>query len=529
MLRSYEYQALSSSINTLYSLNPVALNQGSFDVLHPRLDENHNLEYLPGARQAHNGREQEMTGNGAGSDLITQASFIPLATSQGQGIPQYPSMHRADTSQVSQGSQITQGNFEPVHTYGDTKTGHGQIGSNILMYPPSQGPNMQVKNIAMPHMSTTASKSVGQPATSAAPQVRSEAVSLNGNVGYSATSTVPLVRNEPASLSSAGGQLATFTAAPGRTEAVSLSSMVEQPATFTAAPVRTEAVSLSSMVGQPATLTAPLQVRSESALLRSTGMSTAQFLYNPYQHLPGQVDSNVQAHVKPDHPVSRSTEPPSISRGIPTLQAAPIRSLQTMPCAAPSDPTTTRQLGSATQAATSDMPQQHQQPLQQVQSQPTAKLEQPSKSRGFVPVSKGMTGGLPAHQLRERLQNLANRQKSLAAKNSEQDVCSVSSILQSRGGTKEGKVPQNRIKLLLSLTLSPHLFFFPDRHLVTLAHNSSKPSLLLKGFWLIKSKVQLDYFVHNQKCNCISTNLSSFLFNIILSLHSLCYQILPSL
>ena len=467
MLRSYEYQALSSNINTLYSLKPVALNQGSFNVLHPRLDENHNLEYLPGAPapQAHNGREQEMTGNGTGSHLLTQASFIPLATSQGQGIQQYPSMHRADTSQLSQGSQVTQGHIEPAHTYGDTKTGHGQIGSNILMYPPSQGPNMQVKNIAMPHMSTAASKSVGQPATSAAPQVRSEAVSLNGNVGYSVTSTVPLVRNEPASLSSARGQPATFTAAPVRTEAVSLSSMVGQPATLTAAPARTEAVSLSSMVGQPATLTAPLQVRSESALLKSTGMSTAQFLYSPYQHLPGQVDSNVQAHVKPDHPVSRSTEPPSISRGIPTLQAAPIRSLQTMPCAAPSEPTTTRQLGSVTQAATSDMPQQHQQPLQQVQSQPTAKLEQPSKSRGFVPVSKGMTVGLPAgHQLRERLQNLANRQKSLAAKNSEQDVGSVSSILQSRGGTKEGKVPQNRIKLLLSLTLSPHLFFFPDRH-----------------------------------------------------------------
>ena len=448
MLRSYEYQALSSNINTLYSLNPVALNQGSFNVLHPRLDENHNLEYLPGAPapRAHNGREQEMTGNGTGSHLITQASFIPLATSQGQGIPQYPSMHRADTSQVSQGSQITQGHFEPVHTYGDTKTGHGQIGSNILMYPPSQGPNMQVKNIAMPHMSTAASKSVGQPATSAAPQVRSEAVSLNSNVGYSATSTVPLERNEPASLSSVGGQLATFTAAP----------------------VRTEAVSLSSMVGQPATFTDP-QVRSESVLLRTTAglssMSTAQVLYSPYQHLPGQVDSNVQAHVQPDHPVSRSTEPSSISRAIPTLQGTPVRSFQTMPCATSSEPMTTRQLGLVTQAETSNMLQQHQQPLQQVQSQPTTKLEQPSKSRGFVPVSKGMTGGLPAgHQLRERLQNLANRQKSLAAKNSEQDVGSVSSILQSRGGTKEGKVPQNRIKLLLSLTFSPHLFFFPDRH-----------------------------------------------------------------
>jgi len=135
-----------------------------------------------------------------------------------------------------------------------------------------------------------------------------------------------------------------------------------------------------------------------------------------------------------------------------------------MPCAAPSDPTTTRQLGSATQAATSDMPQQHQQPLQQVQSQPTAKLEQPSKSRGFVPVSKGMTGGLPAHQLRERLQNLANRQKSLAAKNSEQDVCSVSSILQSRGGTKE--VQQAR-------PTSPHVHF-KDPPVAPSRHDSSK-------------------------------------------------------
>ena len=84
-------------------------------------------------------------------------------------------------------------------------------------------------------------------------------------------------------------------------------------------------------------------------------------------------------------------------------------------------------IGKAGQAVTSSqslslLHHQHQ-PPQQVLTQPFPRVEHVPKSRGFAPVSRTMIGGIPAnHQLRERLQNLANRQRSLATRSGDQDI-----------------------------------------------------------------------------------------------------------
>ena len=84
-------------------------------------------------------------------------------------------------------------------------------------------------------------------------------------------------------------------------------------------------------------------------------------------------------------------------------------------------------IGKAGQAVTSSqslslLHHQHQ-PPQQVLTQPFPRVEDVPKYRGFAPLSRTMIGGIPAnHQLRERLQNLANRQRSLATRSGDQDI-----------------------------------------------------------------------------------------------------------
>ena len=504
VLRSHEYQALSSSINTLYSLNPVALRQGAFDALQPKQDESRNFEYLPGApiSQAHQGTEPERTTNGPRSDLTTIPSFIPLATTQGQGIPQYSSRQRTDSASHA---QVSQGRIQPMYTYDDANnepssvplspshrmngtlqqgtqpsvkplgsnhltqqgvhvvatgnfnglqrfeaphdsglargqtfgmSGHGQIGSNILMYPPSQGPFTQVENKVISQMSTA-----GVPSSkSSIPPVQTQTAQLSSVVGYSrsTTSTAPYARNESTLLSTTVRQPAPFTV-PLERDQPAKPSIVGNSATSTALLLRNEST----------TSAAPPVRDALSALGITVGQptSTTPSLYNPHHphHLAQSANyAQMKDKVQPDQPALSTMEPTHIvSPGVPTpADDASTRMPQTMPSGAASlQPSTARQVRLVTQQETFNGLPQHQQPQQQVQAQSSAKLEHAPKSRGFVPVSKTMTSGLPAgHQLRERLQNLANRQKSLAAKTSDHNVGSAPALLQSKGDTRGGKV-----------------------------------------------------------------------------------------
>ena len=144
---------------------------------------------------------------------------------------------------------------------------------------------------------------------------------------------------------------------------------------------------------------------------------------------------------------------PGVPQGIPKPpQAASHRMSHEMPPAGPEEdsrltsprhfknPEPIRQGAAAavTSADVSDLKENQEQPPQQVYIQAAPRMEHASKSRGFAPVSRAMIGGLPAnHQLRERLQNLANRQKTSAGKTGSQDVVGVH---QNRGESKEGKV-----------------------------------------------------------------------------------------
>ena len=296
--------------------------------------------------------------------------------------------------------------------------GHGQISPNILMYPPSQVPFTQAENKVMTSTSTTGVPSSNSSTCMSAG--RKEAASLSSMVEHMAPSTAPPVRNEPAQLSSIVGNSASSTAPPVRNDPAHLSSIVGHLPTAGAPPVN-EPASHSSMAGQPAASTSPS-------------------LYSAHQRLPGQSVRNLQTQLQPGQPVSRKMEPtPSVSLGIPApAPGAPTTMSQTLPRAAPPEPKVV--LGSVTRGETSHI-FQHQQLPQQVQAQPSAKLDHASKSRGYVPVPKAVvSGALPAgHQLRERLQNMANRQKSLVVKHTDQDVGSVPSMPQNQGETKEGK------------------------------------------------------------------------------------------
>ena len=197
-----------------------------------------------------------------------------------------------------------------------------------------------------------------------------------------------------------------------------------------------------------------------------TGSSPASPLYSSHQQMPGQPSINAQVQVQTAQPaVSQQRAvfdtmqpmpgvPQGFSQGIPKPpQGVSHRLSHEMPPAGPEEdsrltsprhfknPETIGQGAAAatvavtvTSAEVSDSEHNQVQPPQQVHVQAAPKMDHASKSR----VSRGKVGGLPAnHQLRERLQNLANRQKTLTGKPGSQDVGSVH---QSKGESKEGKV-----------------------------------------------------------------------------------------
>ena len=75
-----------------------------------------------------------------------------------------------------------------------------------------------------------------------------------------------------------------------------------------------------------------------------------------------------------------------------------------------------------------------------------------SKPKVFAPVTRTAFDGLPAnHQLRERLQNMANRQKGLIARNSEQNDGNVQDL--------EGTLNRNKPEKTVSLAITGPSFY----------------------------------------------------------------------
>ena len=466
VLKSHEYQELSSSINTLYNLNPVALKRGALD----QASENHNLEYLPSVPMpwAQNTAQQPDThgtvtsqGSSQGHnqpqyshrDTMKQPSFIPLADSQGthsslQQVNQSRNHHLPVQSNV----QVTTGNTNgqqrfvapmsvPDHelphnghatlVYNNNSvppsamhygvTSNNQPSSNIVMYPPSQA------SLSEPQMSIPSAPGE-RPGVL---PVRNQSTHHSSVAVHLATSTVPPVRNESASLISRSEGAGT--APSGRSELIQFGGMemstVSQP--------RQESVPTSSIAGVSGTSTA-LPLRNKPVHVTTVVTSTAP-LYSSHQHPPRQSVSSALLQTQVGKAVSRSldpTQPSSISQGVRLTTVS-----EAVPRSAASGPGHTVQAVSIPPGKTSHTLHQHQhQPSQQNDAVPSVRPQHPLKPNGFAPFSRTTAGSLPAgHQLRERLQNLANRQKILAVKG-DQNVGSLVPIGQGKGETREGKV-----------------------------------------------------------------------------------------
>ena len=462
VLKSHEYQELSSSINTLYNLNPVALDQAS---------GNHNLEYLPRvpmpwaqntAQQTNTHGTVTLQGSSHGhnqpqyshSDTMKQPSFIPLADSQGT----HSSLQQVNQSQnhhlpLQSNVQVTTGNTNdqqrfvtpmsvPDHelphnghaslVYNNSVppsamhygvTSNNQLSSNIVMYPPSQAP------LSVPQMSIP---SVPGKRPSVVP-VRNQSTHHSSVAVHLATSTVPPVRNESTSLISRSEGMGT--APSRRSEPIQFSGME----TSTVSQPRQESVPTSSTAGVSGTSTA-LPLGNKPVHATTVVTSTAP-LYSSHQHPPGQSVSSALMQTQVGKAVSRSlepTQPSSISQGVRLTTVS-----EAVPRIAASEPGHTVQAVTIPPSKTSHAPHQHQhqhQPSQQNDAEPSVTPQHPLKPNGFAPFSRTTAGSLPAgHQLRERLQNLANRQKSLAVKG-DQNVGSSVPIGQGKGERREGKV-----------------------------------------------------------------------------------------
>ena len=444
----------------------MALKRGALD----QASENQNLEYLPrvpvpwaqntaeqpnphgtvtlqGSSHGHNQRQHSH------SDTMKQPSFIPLADSQGthsslQQVNQSRNHHLPVQSNV----QVTTGNANgqqrfvapmsvPDHdlphnghatlVYNNNSvppsamhygvTSNNQSSSNIVMYPPSQA------SLSEPQMSIP---SAPGKRPSVLP-VRNQSTHHSSVAVPLATSTVPPVRNESTSLISRSEGVGT--APSGRSEPIQFGSMeistVSQP--------RQESVPTSSTVGVSGTSTA-LPLGNKPVHVTTVVTSTAP-LYSSHQHLPGQSVSAALLQTQVVKAVSRSldpTQPASISQGVRLTTVS-----ETVPGIAASGPGHTVQAVTIPPGKTSHVLHQHQhQPSQQNDAEPSVRPRHPLKPNSFAPFSRTTAGSLPAgHQLRERLQNLANRQKSLAVKG-DQNVGSLVPTGLGKGETREGKV-----------------------------------------------------------------------------------------
>ena len=437
----------------------MALKRGALD----QASENHNLEYLPRVPVpwAQNTAEQPnphgtVTLQGSShrqnqpqyshSDTMKQPSFIPLADSQGtRSSLQYVNQSQNHHLPLQSNVQVTIGNANdqqrfvtpmsvPDHdlphnghaslVYNNSVppsamhygvTSNNQPSSNIVMYPPSQA------SLSEPQMSIPS-----------APGKRPSVLPVrNQSTHHLATSTVPPVRNESTSLISRSE--GTGTAPSGRSELIQFGGMEMS----TASQQRQESVPTSSIAGVLGT-SAALPLGSKPVHV-TTVVTSATPLYSSHQHPPGQSVSSALLQTQVGKAVSRSlepTQPSSISQGVRLTTVS-----EAVPRIAASGPGHTVQTVTVPPGKTSHAVHQHQhQPSQQNDAEPSVRPQHPLKPNGLAPFSRTTAGSLPAgHQLRERLQNLANRQKSLVVK-SDQNVGSLVPTGQGKGETREGKV-----------------------------------------------------------------------------------------
>ena len=300
-------------------------------------------------------------------------------------------------------------------------TSNNQPSSNIVMYPPSQA------SLSEPQMSIP---SAPGKRPSVLP-VRNQSTHHSSVAVPLATSTVPPVRNESTSLISRSE--GTGTAPSGRSELIQFGGMEMS----TASQQRQESVPTSSIAGVLGT-SAALPLGNKPVHV-TTVVTSATPLYSSHQHPPGQSVSSALLQTQVGKVVSRSlepTQPSSISQGVRLTTVS-----EAVPRIAASGPGHTVQAVTIPPGKTSHALHQHQhQPSQQNDAEPSVRPQHPLKPNSFAPFSRTMAGSLPAgHQLRERLQNLANRQKTLAVK-SDQNVGSLVPTGQGKGETREGKV-----------------------------------------------------------------------------------------
>ena len=445
----------------------MALKCGALD----QASENHNLEYLPRvpvpwtqntAQQPNTHETVTSQGSSQGhnqpryshSDTMKQPSFIPLADSQGshsslQQVNQSRNHHlpvQSNNVQVTTGNANDQQRFVtpmsvPDHelphnghatlVYNNNSvppsamhygvTSNNQPSSNIVMYPPSQAP-LSVPQMSIP--SAPGKRLSVLPVRNQSTRHSSVAVPL-------ATSTVPPVRNESTSLISRSE--GTGTAPSGRSELIQFGGMEMS----TASQQRQESVPTSSIAGVLGT-SAALPLGNKPVHV-TTVVTSAAPLYSSHQHLPGQSVSSALLQTQVGKAVSRSlepTQPASISQGVRLTTVS-----ETVPGIAASGPGRTVQAVTILPGKTSHALHQHQhQRSQQNDAEPSVRPQHPLKPNSFAPFSRTTAGSLPAgHQLRERLQNLANRQKSLAVKG-DQNVGSLVPTGLGKGETREGKV-----------------------------------------------------------------------------------------
>ena len=440
MLRSYEYQALSSSINTLYSLNPVALKKGGFDALNSMQDENHSLDYLPGGpvSQAHEKGEQKSVGNDKGQGLSTNTrngpSFIPLAT------PIDPNSMQCSITEVSSMSQtgLVPSRYQNSGStqVGDGIPSHSELSSNIVMYPPSQVTFTQAArregSAARPYM--------------VSPGIPGEPNSAPGNL--------------PPHTSTSSGVVPTgFSMNPSHNprqhpqkQPTIDSAMKPRPGGTQAFPAQGHPQVIQGMQPEIAKGISP-RLGDPQGFSAQSHPRTSQGLH--------PVFSNA---MKPGHaaPPAFSRQGNSHVQG-PSGQTATVNAVRLLPGgpqgsfkqpqegslissqAAPTGPavTSTQTVGV--------LHHQHQ-PPQQGLSQPNTKAERMSKPKVFAPVTRTAFDGLPAnHQLRERLQNMANRQKGLIARNSEQNDGNVQDL--------EGTLNRNKPEKTVSLAITGPSFY----------------------------------------------------------------------
>lgn len=470
VLRSYEYNALSSSINNLYSLNAVSLE----DDLR---QDHHDLEYLPGgmARQAENGGSK----NGRERDSSTAPSFIPLATCDGQGINLQPSMRTTDAALHA---QVTQATTAPVQSCSDktgmpnavshlrttlqqgtqaysrsidhshpmthdigigansadnevqsfdgthpklssnlhnisaVPNGNLQMGSNIVLYPPFQGPYIVHEGNKTASQLSEGGNSAG---VSSITLVCTQQAGSTKEYSAPTTSFSSQLSDEERSQAGALNQ-----------RSLSTSEIEKQPKLSTTRNwITSTDSSLTNKPPLPSSTASRLVGRGESFPLDVTAghpiTYTTPATYSPQHHLPGQLvgNSHFQSRDQPYWPTLEAMNPISrVSQESHTAAQSRVTNISWI--TPPGASVQVSQL--VTQKESSNALQQRQPKLSGI-SGPASNPER------FAPVSKTKTSSLPpGHFVRERIQNLANRQRTLAAGSSDKKVGSAPVLNQNK-------------------------------------------------------------------------------------------------